>query len=469
MSKVERVRAISARWLRCKEPLLRALSVLAPTSPAGLLAGGFAALIAVGTLLLRMPVSHHGDVGLLDALFTSTSAVCVTGLVVVDTGTAFTGFGQLVILVLIQVGGLGVMTFAAIAFQLLGRRLSLRAHAALAGSLLHRDLATELRSTFQSILRAVLVIEGLGAAVLFVGLLARMGLADAAWSAVFHAVSAFCNAGFSLYPDSLTALRGNVLVAGGVMALIVLGGVGHPVLVDVWRWLRERRGAGARRVSGLTLHSRVVLGASAALIATGAALLVVLGLTDGESGMLANASAAVFQSVTARTAGFNTVDIGALPAPSLLVLVMLMFIGGSPGSCAGGIKTTTFMVWLARLLSTLRGEKSARLGGRHIPGELTRRAALLIDLAVIWNLTGLLVLVACEGGVGLHELLFEQISAFGTVGLSTGVTSALSTPGRLWVIATMFVGRVGPLTVVSWIFAARKPAVLYPEGRLLIG
>jgi trk system potassium uptake protein TrkH len=180
--------------------------------------------------------------------------------------------------------------------------------------------------------------------------------------------------------------------------------------------------------------------------------------------------AALFQSVTARTAGFNTVDIGLLQVPTLVLLIGLMFVGGSPGSCAGGVKTTALVVWGARLLAALRGEKQARVLGRHIPGEVVRRTMLLLDVAVLWNVLGLFVLLQTEGGTaGLVEVLFEQVSAFGTVGLSTGLTPKLSEAGRIWLVATMFVGRVGPLTVVLWITTRRKPGILYPDGRLMIG
>lgn len=446
--------------------LMERLRSTAPHTPAGLLATSFLALIGVGTLLLWLPLSHRGDVGLLDALFTATSAVCVTGLVVVDTGTAFTPVGQATILVLIQMGGLGVMTFAAIASEVLGRRLTLSAHAALADSLIQRDASLEFAETFHRILRVVLLVEAVGGALLFAALAPHLGVAAAAWSALFHAVSAFCNAGFSLNADSLVGFRENPLVTGPVMALIVLGGAGHPVLVDVWRVLRRRdRATITGRFGALTLHSRVVVLASGGLIALGAILLLALGLAGG------GVHEALFQSVTARTAGFNTVDIGALPAGSLVLLVVLMFIGGSSGSCAGGVKTSTVVVWFARFRATLRGEKQPRVLGRHLPGELVRRAMLVLDLAIIWNVVGVFVLLVTEGVPpgGVVEILFEQVSAFATVGLSTGLTPQLSEGGRLWIIVTMFVGRVGPLTVVLWLFARRAPRVLYPDGRLMIG
>jgi len=242
--------------------------------------------------------------------------------------------------------------------------------------------------------------------------------------------------------------------------------------VDVWRKLAVARGRQASGPSRLELSSTVALAMSGALIVGGLLLLLVFGLTPAEKPWTTRVSNALFQSVTSRTAGFNTVDIGALPLASLMVIVLLMFVGGSPASCAGGIKTTTFALWLAKLWSLLRGGKSPRLFGRHIPGETARRASMIIGLSVLWNLVGLVLLLATESGspgVGMHDVLFELISAFGTVGLSTGLTPKLSAIGKLWIIATMFVGRLGPLTLAVWAFSRKAPGVRYPEGRIMIG
>lgn len=454
------------------ERFSKARKVFESRSPEALLVGGFGGLIVLGALLLWLPWAHNGNVGLLDALFTATSAVCVTGLIVVDTGTDYTVFGQIVILFLIQTGGLGVMSFAALAFQMFGRRLSLRAKLALSSSLLQREVANEFRGMFKRILRFVLIAEAVGAALLFVGMLPAKGTAHAAYSAVFHTISAFCNAGFSIYSDSLVGMRENPVVMTTVMSLIILGGIGHPVMVDVWQRLVPRRKSEEYRLRRLVLNSKVALCTSALLILVGFVLLFAIGLTPSERSWMERASGALFQSVTARTAGFNTVDIGALPMSANFLIVILMFIGGSPGSCAGGIKTTTFALWLAKFRARLLGDKSPRLFDRHIPGEITRRVSMIMGLAVIWNLVGIMMLLETESGipnVGMHDVVFEQISAFGTVGLSTGLTPKLSVFGRFWIIATMFVGRLGPLTLALWIFARREPGIRYPEGRIMIG
>lgn len=440
-------------------------------SPESLLVASFAGLIAVGTALLALPAAHRTPIGLLDAFFTATSAVCVTGLTVVDTGTAFSPFGQAIILLLIQVGGIGIMTFAALAFSILGRRLSLRAQAALASSMLQRDVASEFRHLLRRILRFVFLAEAAGAVLLFLAMLPEKGVGHAACSAVFHSVSAFCNAGFSLYRDSLMGFRDNLPVLFATMALIILGGLGYPVVMNLWEKAASRLRGNLAPVR-LDLNSKVVLATSAGLIVLGCLALFAIGLPADGAGPGGHLMNALFQSVTARTAGFNTVDTGALPLPSLLLLCLLMFVGGSPGSCAGGVKTTTMAMWLSKLWSLLNGGKWPRLLGRHIPGDITRRASLIIGLAVLWNLLGLFVLLLVESrrsGVGLMDVLFEQISAFGTVGLSTGLTQRLSVAGKLWLAATMFVGRLGPLTLAVLAFPRRNSDIRYPEGRLTIG
>ena len=439
-------------------------------SPDGLPVAGFAALIVAGAAVLALPISQRGGVSLLDALFTATSAVCVTGLTVVDTGHDFTIFGQLVILLLIQFGGIGVMSLAAMAMRIARRRLSLAAQAALSSSMLQRDVAGELASIVWRILGFVLTAEALGAVILFVAMVPTRSVAHAAYSAVFHSISAFCNAGFSIYSENLTVWRESRLVMVTVMSLIFIGGIGHHVAMDVGRALARlitRKGSGARRPE---LGSVVALFTSAALIVGGALLLLLFGLTPEEPEWETRVWNALFQSVTARTAGFNTVRIGLLPPGSLLVLSLLMFVGGSPGSCAGGIKTTTFALWVAKLWSFLRGAKGTRILGRYIPSETTRRASLLVGLSVLWNTVGLLFLLATQGrGIEMHDVLVEQLSAFGTVGLSTGLTPGLTAAGKLWIMATMFVGRLGPLTLALWALGTRGREIRYPEGRIMVG
>jgi trk system potassium uptake protein len=443
-------------------------------APQAVPAAGFLAVILVGSLLLSLPWSHEpGAVSYLDALFTSTSAVCVTGLVTVNTAHDFTVAGQVVILLLIQIGGLGVLAYAAMAYSLLGRRLSLRTQAAIRSSLFQQDAARDFRRRLKQILTLVVGAEGVGTLVLFFTLLPQAETGAAAWSAVFHTISAFCNAGFSILPDNLAGAGLNGFSVGIIAVLIILGGLGLVVLSEIWGELKRVVGrrpfAGPRR---FTLHTQIVLVVSLLLIVGGAGLMLLFGQT-GDCSWPGKVGHAFFQSISARTAGFNTLDIGALPLASLMILTVLMFIGGSPGSFAGGIKTTSVAVLFARMRSYLVGQEVTRLLGRSVNRDIVRSVGLLLLLAVLWNLAGVLVLAHFEmgrRGVELQHLLFEQISAFGTVGLSTDTTTAgLSAVGKIWIIATMYVGRLGPLTLASLAIYRRSPRVGFPEGKVMIG
>jgi len=443
--------------------------------PQALPAVGFLAVILVGSALLWSPWAHlPGTVDYLDALFTSTSAVCVTGLVTVDTATDYSVAGQVIILVLIQIGGLGVMTYAAMALTVLRRRMSLRTMAALHDTLFQRDAARDFKRRFWQIVSITLVVEAIGALVLFLTLLPGAGSKKAAWEALFHSISAFCNAGFSIFPTNLVDIRSNYLFMGMVTILIVVGGLGftvmHELIGEGGRVLRRRRRESPRAFS---LHTNLVLRTSFLLVVGGALVMLLFGMTSGEGSWGARVGAAVFQSVSARTCGFNSIDIGALPIASLVILMLLMFVGGSPGSCAGGVKTSTLAVVLARIRSYVSGEDQARLMGRRLGHDITRSAGLLIGLALFWNLLGILILSHFEQGrpdVQFQQLLFEQISAFGTVGLSTGTTTAgLSVGGKLWIIATMYVGRLGPLTLAGLALYRKASRVTFPEGKVMIG
>jgi trk system potassium uptake protein len=443
--------------------------------PQTLLIGGFAGVILAGTLLLLLPWSQtKGEVGFVDALFTSTSAVCVTGLIVVDTAKAYTAFGQVVIAALIQIGGLGIMTFAALAYLMLGRRLSLASQAALHDAFFQRDLGIEFKKKFLQILIITAAIELAGILLIFLALWwRRTPVMDALFAAFFHSISAFCNAGFSTYTDNLLGFRDSPVILGTVMALIVLGGLGHMVLSELLHYAKSRVAKSAPAGSpSLSTHSRVVLRMTITLIIVGCVGLLILGLTSSESTWGAKLSAALFQSISSRTAGFNTVDIGVLPLGSLLLLVLLMFIGGSPGSCAGGVKTTALAISMAEFKAKIKGEDQVVIMDRRVPKPILDRTMVLIRMSILWNILGLLLLLYTETGrpgVGFHDVLFEQISAFGTVGLSTGLTDKLSVIGRLWITATMFVGRLGPLTLAIGVLPVMHTQVKYPEGRIMIG
>ncbi len=436
------------------------------------MAGTFAGLILAGAVLLSLPISHgRTRVSPLDALFTSTSAVCVTGLTSVDTQYDYSRFGQVVIMLLIQLGGLGIMTFAALIIQISGSRISFRSQAALHDVFYQKNAAAEFSRSLTWIFILTFAIEGVGAAVLFFVQPESMGKGEAAFSAVFHAVSAFCNAGFSTFSRNMVEAKGSVVFCTTMAVLIVLGGLGYTVLFETfgrgWRRLRRRPGPVV-----WSLNTRAVLLTSAALIFGGAALLYLFRMAPGERTWLSQIGHCLFQSVSARTAGFNTVDVGRSPVPALLWLIFLMFVGGSPGSCAGGIKTTSLAVWVARLKARLRQQEDVTLGGRRIPIDVVRRVGLLVATATVFNLVGIMLLSATEmpgTQIRLEQVIFEQISAFGTVGLSTGITPMLTTIGKLWMIFTMYVGRLGPLTVALVVLERKEPPVRLVEERVMIG
>lgn len=442
--------------------------------PEGQLVATFAGLILLGTVVLALPVCHASDrVTLLDAFFTATSAVCVTGLTTRDTAADFTRTGQAVILVLIELGALGVMTFGAVAVQLFRWQLSLGSQAVLHDAFFQGQLRGNLVIALRRILLLTVGLEALGALLIYVGLQGT-GVSQRSWfDALFLSISAFCNAGFSVYPDSAISLRGSPLIVWTLMGLIVCGGLGYIVLAEIasrtWRRLRRQRGGPVN----WSLHTRTAVTVSAGLTAGGALLLMVTGLTPDIQGWSQYLLNALFQSVTARTAGFNTVEIGQLPAASLMVLIPLMFIGGSPGSCAGGIKTTTWAVWLRQILARAGGLSTVTLGRRRIPPEIAQRAGLVVGLSAVWCGLGVFLLSISESvgtATRLEQVIFEQVSAFATVGLSTGITPHLSLPGKLWIIASMFVGRVGPLTVALIALAPQaRPRFEYPKEQVMIG
>jgi trk system potassium uptake protein TrkH len=429
-------------------------------------------VILLGTLLLVLPVSAAAgeSVGWSAAFFTATSAVCVTGLIVVDTPTAFSWFGEAVVLLLIQVGGLGYMTVSTLIAVLLGRRVSLGDRLLLQASLnvaSRRDLIRFVKT----VVKLTLVAETAGAVILTLRWWPEFGLGQASWLGLFHAVSAFNNAGFSLFSTSLVGWRGDAVVNLTVMILIIGGGIGYLTLTEVGR---------IRAWHSLSLHTRLVLLMTVSLLAGGAIAYYAIernnAATLGDLPAFEAGLAAVFQSVTTRTAGFNTLDIQALQPAALFLTLIFMFIGGGPGGTSGGVKVTTFGITVLALLATIRGRRDATLFWRRLPLELVARSFLicLTGFLTLNLVAGLLLVV--QGGE-LLPVLFEATSAFGTVGLSTGAAGApvslsgeFATPGRLLICVLMFVGRIGPLTL-AFALAGRHRAshVRYPEERVLIG
>lgn len=429
---------------------------------------GFAAVILIGTVLLALPVSSADSrsIGWLDALFTATSAVCVTGLAVLDTGSDFSLFGQLVIMLLIQIGGLGFMTFGVIFAVMLGKKISLKDRMLVRESTKSISLKGVVRLTI-AIIVITFSLELIAAAILTLRWAGEFGWQKAAYQAVFHSVSAFNNAGFSLWPDSLSRYVGDPVVNLTICALIIIGGLGFTVLVDIYEKRNWRR---------LALHSKVVILTSSILTLSGFLVIFILESFNPQTfGHLSPAErlwAAFFQSVSPRTAGFNTIDTGAMMSTSLLFTIFLMFVGASTGSTGGGIKTNTFAVLIMTLKSVVKGQEEVTVLKRRINENIVFQALAVIILSCGIVLLASLLLTITERTAhhDFLEILFEATSAFGTVGLSMGVTSGLSPLGKLIVIATMFIGRLGPLTFAFAL--ALKPAkskIRYPEDKILIG
>jgi len=417
--------------------------------PEVLLPATFLAAIVVGAVVLLLPGMASARVGVLEAFFTSTSAVCVTGLGVVDTGTDFSLAGQGVIAVLVQIGGLGIMTFSILALVMVGQRVSLDKEAAM------RETFTPVAHWgLGRVLGTVFLITALFEAAGFFFLRRSLGT----WSALFHSISAFCNAGFSLYPDSLQRQGADVILP--VLGLLVVGGLGFTTILELlqaaWPWRRVGRRLG--------LHTRLVLTTSALLWGGGTVLLAVT-----ERG---NWAGAVFMSASARTAGFDTMPVGNMSGGSLLVLVFLMFVGASPGSTGGGIKTTTFAIALILVSTFLTGREHVTVHGRELPRQLLRRMFAVIACSLVVVFVGIFLLDVFEGSrpTGVLGLGFEVVSAFGTVGLSTGITPQLSVASKVCLCVIMFVGRVGSLSLFVLLVRDKHPSrVRYPEERVMVG
>jgi len=443
-------------------------------TPARAFVASFLLAILLGTLLLQVPgVTLPGkELAWHEALFTATSAVCVTGLVV-RSPRDFTVRGQTIILILFQLGGLGILTFGFFLVVLMGGRISFFGR-----GLVQSTLAQGPWEDFLPLLRMAAVVtlgvEAVGAAVLTLAWAPSMGTKTAAGWGVFHAVSAFCNAGFGLHPDSLMPWRGNLLVVLTVATLIIVGGLGFLPLTDLYeRWRSPRR-------RPLALHTRLVFVTTVVLIVLGTIGLYGFEWHTGLAGTrgLERFGAAFFQAVTPRTAGFSTLDYGRFSAAGLLFTIMLMFIGASPGSTGGGVKTTTVGVLVAAAISRARGHRRVNLWNRTLPDGLLATAATLMGAGLGLVLLATLLVLHLEAQLGgtlggdasFLKVLFEVVSAFGTVGLSTGITAKLLVPSRLVLVVLMFLGRVGPLTfglALTW-----RPAPgdwQQPEESVMIG
>ncbi|MFY0648523.1 TrkH family potassium uptake protein [Sulfitobacter geojensis] len=417
--------------------------------------------IILGAILLWLPVSHYGDIGLSEALFTSTSAVTVTGLVLTDTGAAFTGFGQAVIAVLIQLGGLGLMTFAVLLLGALGipvgmpQRLILRED-------LNQTSLSNLTYIARMILIIALVCEAVGALLLAIVFVPQFGL-NGLWQAVFHSISAFNNAGFGLHPDSLSQWVGNPIINLVIPALFILGGLGFIVVGDLYK---------TRNWRSLTLHSKLMLLGTAVLIVWGGVMFALLEWRNPETlGALSAGEkvwASWFQGVTPRTAGFNTINTSGMHDSTSLLTMTLMLVGGGSTSTAGGIKVTTLFVLLLATVAFFRRQTTLHIFGRSLGLDEVMKVLALTTISMLLVLTSIFVMSINHDGAFI-DLAFEVTSAFGTVGLSRGTTGELDGLGRAIIMTIMFVGRVGPLTIGFFLATRAVPRVKYPAGQIYLG
>jgi trk system potassium uptake protein len=446
-------------------------------TPARVLFLGFAGIILFGGFLLWLPVSAAPgkSIAFIDALFTSTSAVCVTGLIVVDTPVDYSFFGQLVILLLIQAGGLGYMTLAATIFLLLRRRVSLRDRLVLQEALNVFSLEGIVRFVKRIVLITALV-ESVGALILTLRWMSEFPFERALWLGVFHSVSAFNNAGFSLFSTNLMQYVGDPTVVLVITSNIIIGGIGYLVISELY----ERWGTG-KRGTYLSLHARMALALTAFLIIGGTLSLFVFEIHNPTTlqpmGSFTRLLASYFQAVTPRTAGFNTIDIGAMTQVAQLFLIVLMFIGASPGGTGGGIKTTTFGVLLGTLYAQIRGKTDVVILKRRLSPDTIAKAFNVAATAFLLVIVVTVTLGYLEPE-SLLRVTFETTSAFGTVGLSmtkpemvTSISALFSPWGKLLIILTMFAGRVGPITVGAALLSlgVSEPAFRYPEDRVMIG
>lgn len=437
--------------------------------PAQFLAIGFVVTIFVGTVLLCLPFSTtSGHISFSDALFTSTSAVCVTGLIVKDTGTYFSPVGKVIIMMLFQIGGLGIMTFSTLVLLVAGKRIAIKESISLKEDYLHTS-SLRVQSLIKNIFLYTLGIEFFGTLVFYMRFHNKLAHGKALFHSLFHSISAFCNAGFCLYEDSFESFRGDVGINLNLMVLIVLGGLGFIVL-------RETAGS----FSGLlkkkhvrfSLHTKLVLKVTFLLLLLSSALFFVLeynhSLKDYSTGEKILSS--LFQVVTPRTAGFNTMDMNALGLGAVFLLILLMFVGASPGSTGGGVKTSTVGAVFAFLKSKILARETVNVSFRTIPFALITKAFTVVTLGICVICASIFLLLISQPGVSMKEAVFEVFSAFGTVGLSLGLTPRLNDIGKIVIVMTMYIGRIGPLTFLYAFSRIRaKGKYDYVEESIMIG
>lgn len=447
-------------------------------NPARIIFLSFALLIVTGTFLLMLPAASSKEpLTFVDAFFTATSATCVTGLIVVDTGIAFTQFGQIVILGLIQIGGLGFMTFSTFFVYLISGRFSITGKELLEEAF-SQDPIADISRLVKIVLIFTAVTELIGWLLLTAGFSQIMPLGEAAYTGLFHSVSAFCNAGFSTFSTSFEGYYSNPLIMLTIGGLIIMGGLGFIVVYDVFT--KRRKLFHKKRFDILNFHTRVVLVTTAALIITGALIFFLLEYSNSLGNMQWGDKflTSLFQSITTRTAGFNSVDIHHLTNSTLLIFILLMFIGASPGSCGGGIKNTTFTILMVSILSRFKLREDVNIFYRRIPNATVSRVFSVAFFSIVTILFFTILILIVELPEVSHtqtrglflEYLFEVVSAFGTVGLSTGITPTLSSAGKILITLLMFIGRLGPLTVALAVRGRETPVKYkYMQEKIMIG
>jgi trk system potassium uptake protein TrkH len=435
---------------------------------------GFVAVILLGAILLTMPFST-GNGNWNDpivALFTSTSAVCVTGLAVEDTGTEFSFLGQLFIALLAQIGGLGYMTTTTFLMLLIGRKFDLRQKVAIQQAL-DRPGMSGSSQIIRSIIATTLLFELTGVFLLMIVFVPEKGWQEGTWLAIFHSVSAWNNAGFSLFKDNLIGYQSSPLVIITIGCLIIFGGIGYQVILDMYLWLRDRI---VKKTSYLvfSLDFKVATSTTLILLVLGTIAIFCIEIRNdsifGQLSLSDKILAAWFQSVSTRTAGFNSIDIGKMTNAGLFIMIALMFIGASPGGTGGGIKTTTLRVLTSCTNAILQGKEEVLLYNRKIAISLILKAVGVVFGSLATVIVATVLISITDPKLAFIQILFEVVSAFGTVGLSTGITGTVSIAAKLILILTMYIGRVGVLLLMSSILGDPRPTrIHYPEENLLVG
>ena len=436
-------------------------------SPSRILVSSFIIIISIGTFFLSLPMAviPGKSISILTALFTATSAVSVTGLSVVDVSKTFSPFGKAVILVLIQLGGLGIMTFSSILMMVTGKKITYHERKILKEDV-NWEYTGDVLKFIKKLVRIVVSIELIGVVLLTIGFLREMPLKRAFYFGVFHSVSAFCNAGFSLFSDSLVGFKGSYLINLTISFLIIFGGIGFAVINSTLFFLRTK-------VGRFNLTSKLALRISVFLTIFGMVAFFLMehgnAQTIGTLKFHEKILASFFQSVTTRTAGFNTVPMETLKPATVFIFLLLMFIGASPGSTGGGIKTTTFGVIIFYVIAIVNGNKDVEVSNRRISWEILNRAIAILVISFAYVST-IILLILMTNDINFQKVIFEVVSAFGTVGLSMGITSSLNTFSRVLIILTMLIGRVGPLTfALAFGEKLEVKSYRYPKENILVG